>query len=116
MSNLETFSERIRAAFDARSAARDETLVLSREVIRTCANTIRAAHRGELDRAREMLRGVREALAQMRSRLENFPEIYHTGYVHDCQKEYAEAASFVAVISGEALPDPDTLEVDYPAT
>lgn len=115
MSNLETFSERIRAAFDARSAARDETLVLSREVIRTCANTIRAAHRGELDRAREMLRGVREALAQMRSRLENFPEIYHTGYVHDCQKEYAEAASFVAVISGEALPDPDTLEVDYPA-
>ena len=115
MSDLETFSERIRAAFDARSAVRDETLVLSREIIRTCANTIRAAHRGELDRAREMLRGTREALGQMRERLRDFPEIYHTGYVHDCQKEYAEASGFVAMISGEPLPDPDQLEVDYPA-
>lgn len=115
MSQLETFSERIRTAFDARSAVRDETLVLSREIIRTCANTIRAAHRGELDRGREMLRGAREALTQMRGRLTEFPEIYHTGYVHDCNKEYAEAAAFVAVISGEPLPDPDSLGVDYPA-
>jgi translin len=115
MPQLEAIGERIRSAFDARSAARDETLVLSREIIRTCANTIRAAHRGELDKARQMLRGAREALEQMRGRLTEFPEIYHTGYVHDCQKEFAEASSFVALISGEELPEPEALGVDYPA-
>lgn len=115
MPQLDAIGERIRAAFDARSGVRDETLVLSREIIRTCANTIRAAHRGELDRAREMLRGAREALEQMRGRLRDFPEIYHTGYVHDCQKEFAEASAFVALISGEELPEPEALGVDYPA-
>ncbi|MCC2669699.1 MAG: Translin [Armatimonadetes bacterium] len=112
---LESISERIRTAFDARSAARDRTLVLSREIIRTSANTIRAAHRGELDRAREMLRGAHEAVAQMRAALAEHPDIYHAGYVHDCQKEHAEAAGFLAIISGEELPEPEQLGVEFPA-
>jgi translin len=115
MPQLDTISEKIRASFDARSAARDEAIVLSREIIRTCANTIRAAHRGEADRAREMLRGAREAVARMRDRLSEHPEVYHAGYVHDSQKEFAEAAAFLALVSGEELPDPDELKVDYPA-
>jgi translin len=113
--SLETITERIRARLDARNAARDRALILSREIIRTSANTIRAAHRSELDRAREMLRGAREAVAQMREGLQEHPDIYHAGYVHDCQKELAEAAAFVALIGGEALPDPDELLVEYPA-
>jgi translin len=112
---LDSISEKIRAAFDARSAARDRAIVLSRETIRTCANTIRAAHRGELDRAREMLGGAREAVLQMRESLKDHPEVYHAGYVHDSQKEYAEAAAFLALVSGQELPDPDELMVDYPA-
>lgn len=112
---LEAISDRIRAELDARNAARDATVVLSREIIRTCANSIRAAHRGEADRAREMLRGAREALAQMRVRLGDHPEIYTAGYVHDCQKEFAEATAFLAVVAGDDLPDPDELEVEYPA-
>lgn len=113
--SLETISERIRVSLNARSAARDRTLALSREIIRTCANTIRAAHRGETVRAREMLRGAREASRQLREGLVEFPDIYAAGYVHDCQKELAEAAAFLALISGEEVPDPDDLEVAYPA-
>ena len=112
---LDTISERIRAAFDARSAARDRTLVLSREIIRTSANTIRAAHRGELERAREMLRGAHDAVSQMRAALVDHPDIYGAGYVHDCQKELAEAAGFLALISGEELPEPEALGVEFPA-
>ena len=113
--NLESIAEGIRASLDGRSAARDRTLTLSREIIRTSANTIRAAHRGELERAREMLRGANEAVAQMREALREHPDIYTAGYVHDCQKEHAEAAGFVALISGEDLPDPDALGVEHPA-
>lgn len=113
--SLDAITERIRAKLDARNAARDRTLILSREIIRTSANTIRAAHRGELDRAREMLRGAHEAVGQMRGALQEHPDIYHAGYVHDCQKELAEAAAFVALIGGGSLPDPDELGVEYPA-
>src|SRR5947208_1585882 len=94
MAPLDTIGEKVRASLHRRNAAREETLTLSREVIRTCANTIRAAHRGELDRAREMLRGARDAVAQMRALLAGHPDIYAAGYVHDCQKEFAEASAF----------------------
>jgi translin len=115
MPGLDAIGEKARERLDARNAAREATLPLSREIIRTCANSIRAAHRGELDRAREMLRGVREAVAQMRNALRDHPEIYTAGYVHDCQKEFAEASAFLAVLAGEELPDPDALGVEYPA-
>jgi len=115
MPPLEAISEKIRARLNASNEARDETLTLSREIIRTCANTIRAAHRGEAERAREMLRGARDAVGQMRERLRGQPDIYGAGYVHDCQKEFAEACAFLAVVSGEELPDPDELGIEYPA-
>ena len=114
-SQLELIAEKARAVLDARNAARDETLPISREVIRTCANTIRAAHRGEIDRAREMLRGARDAVSQMRTALQAHPEIYSAGYVHDCQKELAEASAFLALVSDQPIPDPDELGVEYPA-
>ena len=115
MAKLDQIGEKILGALAERNAAREETLTLSREVIRTCANAIRAGHRGELDRAREMLRGARDAVAQMRGKLAEHPDIYGAGYVHDCQKEFAEASAFLAVVSGGELPDPDELGIEYPA-
>jgi translin len=115
LAGLEEIGGRVRAALDARNAAREQALTLSREIIRTCANAIRAAHRGEVERAREMLRGAREAVGQIGGMLASHPEIYGAGYVHDCQKEFAEAASFVALVSGQEVPDPDELGVEYPA-
>lgn len=112
---LQAIAERVRRALDARNAARETTLTLSREIIRTCANTIRAGHRGELERAREMLRGARDAALQMRQRLAEHPDIYGAGYVHDCQKELAEASAFLAIIADRDLPDPDELPVEYAA-
>jgi translin len=115
MAQLDQISDKIRVSLDARHRAREETLALSREIIRTCANTIRSGHRGELDRAREMLRGAREAVGRMREALRQHPEIYGAGYVHDCQKEFAEASAFLSIISTQEIPDPDEVGVEYPA-
>ncbi|NIO30482.1 MAG: haloacid dehalogenase, partial [Gemmatimonadetes bacterium] len=38
-------------------------------------------------------------------------DIFHAGYVHDAQKEYAEAATTLALIAGRPLPTPDDLGV-----
>lgn len=115
MSQLETISEKVRAELDSRNAAREQALGLSREIIRTCANTIRAAHRGELERAGEMLAGAGQAVGRMKEVLAAHPEIYASGYVHDSQKEYAEARAFVSVVSGGEIPDPDDVGVEVPA-
>ncbi len=115
MPSLEDIGELARQVLDDRNAAREQTLPLSREIIRTCANSIRAAHRGELDRARDLLRAAREAAAQVRQSLEGCPDIYGAGYVHDSQKELAEASVFLAVLTGEELPRPAALGVEIPA-
>lgn len=115
MSQLEAISEKVRARLDGRNAAREKALGLSREIIRTCANTIRAAHRGELDRASEMLESAGKAVQQMKDVLREHPEIYASGYVHDCQKEFAEARAFVSIVAGGEIPDPDEIGVEVPA-
>src|SRR4051812_3345519 len=115
MADLDEIARRARAALDGRNAAREASLPLSREVIRTCANSIRAIHRGELERAREMLSGARETLGQMRTAVQGVPELYGAGYFHDCQKEFAEACAFLALVGGDELPVAEELEVEYPA-
>lgn len=112
---LQKLGDRIRQSLDARNRARDETVVLSREIIRTSANAIRAAHRGELEPATSLVAQASDAVVRMRERLAPFQDIYRAGYVHDCQKEFAEAAVFLAQVSGAELPDPDELKVEYAA-
>jgi translin len=115
VARLDELGDKVRAALDEKNGVREEALAFSREIIRTSANSIRSAHRGELDRAPQLLLGAATAVRTMRERLKGYADIYGSGYVHDCQKEYAEAAIFLALVRGEEVPDPDGLEVEYPA-
>jgi translin len=115
MPALETLSERIRASLDAKNAARETALSLSREIIRTSANTIRAVHRGEFDAARDLLEQARSANRRLIESLAAHRDLFVAGYVHDCQKELAEAAVTLALVAGEAMPEPEALPVEFPA-
>src|SRR4029078_1873494 len=42
-------------------------------------------------------------------------DIYHAGFLHDAQKEYAEARTTLALASGMPLPSPEDLGEDAPA-
>jgi predicted translin family RNA/ssDNA-binding protein len=63
MDQLTAIVEQTRAELTAKNDVRDATLQRSRELIRYCAHSIRATHRGEFDRASELL-----ATARYRSR------------------------------------------------
>jgi translin len=113
--NLDTYADRIRADLEKKDAAREKVLPLCREVIRYASITIRAIHRQEFDEARKLLnegKGVREALAQA---ILEWPELSSHGFVKDAQKEYTEANAVCALVTGQPLPDPDELKVDYGA-
>ncbi len=111
--DLDQTSERIRLRFDARMAARESALPASRAAIRSCANAIRAIHRGELDLAHRLMDEAKASIdAAVEAVLEQ-PEIRFAGYLQDAQKEYAEARITEAVVAGaDHVPTPEELGVE----
>ena len=114
MDRLSDIAEEALQALETRHQAREKALGLSRRLIRHSANTIRAVHRREFDKAEEMLEEGREVVAQFSADLAEEPDIYGAGYVQDALKECAEASITYAVITGHPLPSPEELDVDYP--
>jgi translin len=112
---LEPVMERVRAAFVDKNAARERALPLCREAIRHSANAIRAVHRQEFEAAEGLIESARGLLADANASLRAHPDIYNAGFVHDAQKEYAEACATLAVIAGRKLPTPEELGVELPA-
>lgn len=109
--DLSPISEAIRARLDAKSKAREAGLTNARAAIRLCANSIRATHRGDTELANDLMRQAREALDVAQSAMEPFPGVYHAGFLHDAEKEYAEAIATSALIRGTELPGPEELRV-----
>ena len=115
MSSLDQIAETIRANFDEKNVAREMGLSLSRGVIRSSANAIRAIHRGEFDEARRLLAAAKADVEEAVAVLAPHPDILYAGFVQDAQKEYAEANITYAIIAGQDLPSADDLKVGYAA-
>lgn len=110
-SNLETIAQRIRYGFASADAAREKALRLCRESIRYSANSIRAIHRNEFEPARAALEMNRELLKEAREAVADQPDLRFSGFMHDAQKEYAEARITMALVQNEPLPMPEELGV-----
>lgn len=113
--SLDRICEKIRRQWDDKDLAREQGLALCREVIRNSSNAIRATHRMEYQEAAELLDRTAQIVAQVDQVLTGHPDVYHAGFVHDAQKEYAEGRLTLALIRDQPLPDPDDLGVAYAA-
>ena len=113
LQNLDAITERIRGTLTAKNAARDLAVGRSRELIRLCANAIRAAHRNEFGAAGELLDAAQAAARAMVDDLRAYPDLYYAGYTQDAMKEYAEANITTALVQGQDLPEPEQLGVEY---
>ncbi len=100
------------AALESRNATREAALVLSRALIRQCANTIRAIHRHNWEEADQLGTTTRTSAASLREQLAPFPGLYHTGYVQDALKEYAEARLLLALVRDLPVPTHVELEIE----
>ncbi len=109
--DLDDLTRDLHERFDVKNAARERVLPASRRSIRASANAIRAIHRGELDRARELIVTSRAAIDEGVEASASTPEVRWAGYLADAEKEYAEANVTLALVSGEAIPLPEDLSV-----
>ena len=112
---LEPIMEGVRHVFADKHGARERALPLCREALRHSANAIRAVHREDFGQAEELIDRARGLLGEAREGLRDHPDTYYAGFVHDAQKEYAEACATFAVIAGRPLPTPQALAVELPA-
>lgn len=93
--------------------ARERALPASRAAIRSCANAIRAIHRGELDLAHRLMDEAKASIDAGFDAVRDRPEIRYAGYLQDAQKEYAEAKITESVVTrSEQVPAPEELGVE----
>lgn len=115
MRGLDQIGDRIREYLEKKSEARDRALQQSRSLIRCCSIAIREVHREEHDRAKEHLAEARRLAQELRDGLAPYPDLYHAGYSRDALKEFAEASIVEALVSGDALPEPEDLGIEFAA-
>ena len=112
--NLEAIAEKIRAALAVKHQAREAAYPLTRQVVRNAANAIRAVHREEFDKAKELLATSQGLLAQVYAAVREHADLRHSGYVDTAEREYAEAAITLALASNKPIPEPEELGVGNP--
>ena len=102
--DLTTLADELRAVLDAKTEAREQGLAASRNAIRACGKAIRALHRYEVGPATELLDDAQTQLDSARSALSDHHDMLYAGFVHDAEKEVAEARITFALVTNAPFP------------
>ena len=113
--DLQAIAAKLRPYFAAEDDAREKALRSCRQVIRYSADAIRAVHRQDHNKARQLLCSAHELVQELNHDLARHGKLLHSGFIHDAQKELAEGHITLALIAGEKLPRPKALGVSNAA-
>jgi translin len=100
---LASFGEEARARLEQTHRAREEALSCCRATIRACGLAIRAVHRLDFGAASERRVEAESSLRRAQEVLAPFPALAAAGFLHDAEKEYAEASLTEAMVTGVEL-------------
>jgi translin len=95
----------LRAQLSAAHLAREQGLTVSRRTIRACGLTIRAVHRRDPVEVARYAAEAAQALREAQEALRPHPSVAFAGFLHDAEKEYAEALLTAALVNGSPLPE-----------
>lgn len=112
---LLVLGEDARGGLEATHRAREEALARCRETIRLCGLAIRAVHRLQPDEAGRLAAEAETALRRAQGVLDPFPSLAAVGFLHDAEKEYAEARLTISLVAGTPLADASEMSVRVPA-
>jgi translin len=104
-----------RAQLDGVNSAREAGLAACRKAIRAASSSIRAVHRLQPERVAAFRAESETAIRDAQRALAPYPMVAHAGFLHDAEKEYAEAVLTAALVNGDAVPDYRELDVGLPA-
>ena len=107
--------EAVRARLEGVHRARENALAACRRTIRACGRSIRAIHRLEPEAYASLVEEAGTSLREAQEALRPHPTVAGVGFLHDAEKEYAEARLTSALVEGSSLPDAAELAVGTPA-
>lgn len=111
--DLDRIKDVIEKDFSAKNEAREKALRHSRKTIQLSGNSIRSIHRGEYDKAKDLIAQAKAELAQASVEINGYHDVYFAGFMQNAEKEYVEAQATLALITGKPLPEPEPLEVGF---
>ncbi|VVB71132.1 Translin family protein [uncultured archaeon] len=85
----------------------DQVLIISREIIRDCANAIKDIHLGKLNSVEGQVKRIKEKLLKTRKQYADFESNLFTA-----NQEYAEVALLYSILKKEKISSPKNLGVD----
>ena len=94
MSESEANLENLSATFDKLNDVREQSLTISREIVRECSKSIRNVHRNDISDAEKHIKIAKEKLNDLKSICSEISEISYAGYVLDAEREFVEAVMF----------------------
>ena len=115
MTDLGALVGEARSELDATHQAREQALAACRETIRACGLAIRAVHRLVPADAEARVAEADNALRRAQQALAPYPRLAAAGFLHDAEKELAEARLTTALTGGEPVPGPAELGVGVAA-
>lgn len=111
MNDIAAVGEEARRFLEAAHLARERALEASRAAVRSAANSIRATHRGEFEESKRLLQEARTTVEEAKRLCEDYPAVRFAGFISDAEKEIAEAAVTLALVSEQRLPHPSEVGV-----
>ena len=91
MKSPEQITNSLVKEFDKLNEIREQSLKLSREIIKSCSKSIRNAHRNDLGEAKTHLDEANNNYKKLQTLLKDIPELRFAGYVNDSERELIEA-------------------------
>src|SRR5579859_7160848 len=105
----------MRVELDAVNAAREAGLSACRRAIRASGSAIRAVHRRDPTAVEAFVADACAALREAQEAVLPHPAVAFAGFLHDAEKEYAEAVLTGALVRGGPLPSYIEVGVQLPA-
>jgi translin len=107
--------EQGRKELEGVNGAREAGLTACRKAIRAASSSIRAVHRLQPELVVAFRAESEAAIRDAQRALAPYPMIGYAGFLHDAEKEYAEAVLTAALVDGDPVPDHRALAVGLPA-
>lgn len=108
---LDAVVDDIRTELGDAHRAREAALPACRLVIRHASLAIRAVHRGDAATLEREIETSERCLREAQAAVADHPMVRHAGFLHDAEKEYAEARLTVALVDGDPIPSHTDVDV-----
>ena len=94
MSELDSNLNNLSITFDKLNDIREQSLSISREIVRECSKSIRNIHRNDFSSAKEHIETAQNKIEKLKDISSDISEISYAGYVLDAEREFVEAVLF----------------------